>query len=212
MHELNATFLSAVGGKTFRTILADPPWQFKNRTGKMAPEHKRLNRYATLELDDIKQIPVANVAADPCHLYLWVPNALLPDGLEVLGAWGFEYKTHIVWCKIRKDGGPDGRGVGFYFRNTTELLLFGVRGKNARTLAPARSQVNVIRSRKQEHSRKPDEQYDIIESCSPGPRLELFARGTRPGWITWGNQAEEYAPTWDTYAHHSAAEKRVGGV
>ena len=101
--------------------------------------------------------------ADPAHLYLWVPNALLPDGLAVMEAWGFDYKTNIVWHKIRKDGGSDGRGVGFYFRNVTELLLFGVRGKNARTLAPGRRQVNMLETRKREHSRKPDEQYALIE-------------------------------------------------
>ena len=127
---------------------------------------------------------------DVAHLYLWVPNALLPEGLTVLRAWGFTYKSNLVWHKVRKDGGPDGRGVGFYFRNVTELILFGVRGKNARTLAPGRRQVNIIQTRKREHSRKPDEQYEIIESCSPGPFVELFARGARPGWTTWGMQAE----------------------
>lgn len=190
-------------GRQFSTILADPPWQFQNRTGKVAPEHKRLNRYGTMSLEDILALPVATIAAPTAHLYLWVPNALLPEGLAVMAAWGFAYKTNIVWHKIRKDGGPDGRGVGFYFRNTTELLLFGVRGKNARTLPPGRRQVNFIAARKREHSRKPDEQYPLIESCSPGPYLELFARGSRPGWVTWGNQAEDYTPTWSTYAYHS---------
>lgn len=197
-------FLANVHG-SFGTILADPPWQFQNRTGKMAPEHKRLNRYGTLTLEDIKAIPVAQVAAEPAHLYLWVPNALLPEGLEVMRAWGFDYKTNLVWHKTRKDGGPDGRGVGFYFRNTTELVLFGVRGKNARTLPPGRRQVNIIKSMKREHSRKPDELYELIESCSFGPYLELFARGTRPSWTGWGNQADNYAPTWPTYVNHSQA-------
>lgn len=194
-------------GKRFHTILADPPWRFTNRTGKVAPEHRRLARYETMTTEDICALPVAGLAAQPAHLYLWVPNALLPQGLQVLEAWGFEYKSNIVWHKIRKDGGSDGRGVGFYFRNVTELLLFGVRGKNARTEAPGRSQVNYLSSRKREHSRKPDEQYELIESCSKGPYLELFARGTRPGWTYWGNQADEnYRPTWATYAYNSAAE------
>lgn len=195
--------LLKVGSQRFRTVLADPPWQFQNKTGKVAPEHRRLNRYGTMTLDAICALPVTKIADETAHLYLWVPNALLPEGLRVLRAWGFEYKSNLVWHKVRKDGGPDGRGVGFYFRNTTELILFGVRGKNARTLAPGRSQVNVIRSMKREHSRKPDEQYAIIEACSPGPYIELFARGSRDGWTTWGNQAEEYAPTWSTYANHS---------
>ncbi|MCC5994990.1 MAG: hypothetical protein JJU18_01300 [Oceanicaulis sp.] len=199
-------FAKELRGKRFHTVLADPPWQFINRTGKVAPEHKRLSRYGTMPLADICALPVADVTIEPAHLYLWVPNALLPDGLQVMRAWGFEYKSNIVWQKIRKDGGPDGRGVGFYFRNVTELLLFGVRGKNARTLAPGRRQVNFMASRKREHSRKPDEQYDLIESCSPGPYLEMFARGERPRWTVWGNQASaDYEPTWKTYAYNSVA-------
>lgn len=194
-------------GKRYQTVLADPPWRFTNRTGKVAPEHRRLSRYETMTTDDICALPIASLMREPAHLYLWVPNALLPEGLRVMQAWGFEYKSNIVWHKIRKDGGSDGRGVGFYFRNVTEILLFGVRGKNARTEAPGRSQVNYISSRKREHSRKPDEQYDLIESCSKGPYLELFARGTRPNWTYWGNQADEdYRPTWKTYAYNSAAE------
>lgn len=157
-----------------------------------------------MALQDICNLPVEDIAADPSHLYLWVPNALLPDGLKVMEAWGFRYVSNIIWEKIRKDGGPDGRGVGFYFRNVTEVLLFGVRGKDARTLAPGRRQVNIIRSRKREHSRKPDEQYKIIEECSWGPRIELFSRGKRKGWSVWGNQADEtYKPDWTTYAYNS---------
>jgi N6-adenosine-specific RNA methylase IME4 len=195
--------LTKTKGKRFSTVLADPPWQFQNKTGKIAPEHKRLNRYSTMKLDEIAELPVSSICAETAHLYLWVPNALLPEGLCILQAWGFSYKSNLIWHKVRKDGGPDGRGVGFYFRNTTEIILFGVRGKNARTLAPGRSQVNIIRSMKREHSRKPDEQYGIIEACSPGPYLELFGRGPREGWTTWGNQAEDYSPTWATYSNHS---------
>lgn len=198
--------LKRAGSKRFGTVLADPPWQFQNRTGKVAPEHRRLSRYGTMPLPEIEALPVSHLVQDTAHLYLWVPNAMLPDGLRVLQAWGFQYKSNVVWHKVRKDGGPDGRGVGFYFRNTTELLLFGVRGKNARTLPPGRSQVNIIRSMKREHSRKPDEQYDLIESCSAGPYLEMFARGARKGWVGWGNQADEYSPTWSTYSNHSQAD------
>lgn len=203
-NELTAAqdFLKCVPEKGYGTILADPPWQFRNRTGKMAPEHKRLSRYSTIKLKEIKEIPISVVAAENSHLYLWVPNALLKEGLEVMEAWGFEYKTNLIWHKIRKDGGPDGRGVGFYFRNTTEIILFGIRGK-LRTLNPGRTQVNIIRSRKREHSRKPDELYDIIEQCSPGPFLELFARGKRENWDQWGNEVEDYTPSWSTYSNHS---------
>ncbi len=195
-------------GRRYGTILADPPWQFQNKTGKVAPEHKRLSRYGTLSLEEIASLPVAAISAARAHLYLWCPNALLPDGLAVMSSWGFHYKSNLVWHKVRKDGGSDGRGVGFYFRNVTELLLFGVKGKNARTLEAGRTQVNVIATRKREHSRKPDEQYDIIEACSWGPYLELFARGTRQHWDNWGNEAvQDYRPTWKTYANHSQAHR-----
>lgn len=193
-------------GKKYKTIYADPPWQFQNRTGKVAPEHKRLRRYATMKLEEIKQLPVAEVADEKSHLYLWVPNALLPDGLEVMKAWGFNYKTNIIWEKVRKDGMPDGRGVGFYFRNVTEMLLFGIKGENNRTLQAGRSQVNLIRSMKKEHSRKPDEFIPLIESCSSPPYLELFARGDRNNWDMWGDQAtEDYEPDWETYSNHTIA-------
>ena len=180
-----------IGAQTFTVpfgaILADPPWRFANRTGKVAPEHQRLMRYPTMELKEIQALPVAQVAGQQSHLYLWVPNALLAEGLEVMRSWGFTYKTNLVWVKVRRDGGPDGRGVGFYYRNVTELCLFGTRG-SLRTLAPGRCQVNVVPARKREHSHKPDELYTIIERCSPGPYLELFARYRRPGWVQWGNQ------------------------
>jgi N6-adenosine-specific RNA methylase IME4 len=206
--DASTDFAAACTGLKCGTILADPPWQFSNRTGKVAPEHKRLSRYGTLSLPEIKEIPVALACAHAAHLYLWVPNALLREGLDVMDAWGFTYKTNIVWSKVRKDGEPDGRGVGFYFRNTTELVLFGVRGR-IRTLAPGRRQVNVLKTRKREHSRKPDELYDIIEACSPGPFLELFARGRHSEkWAVWGNQSgDDYVPSWPTYAHHSGAQR-----
>lgn len=185
--------LPGLGGR-FGTILVDPPWRFANRTGKMAPEHRRLRRYSTMSLDEIMGLPVSEHVREKGHLYLWCPNALLAEGLAVMKAWGFTYKTNIVWYKTRKDGGPDGRGVGFYFRNVTELLLFGVKG-SLRTLAHGRRQVNIIVSRKQEHSRKPDQLYQIIERCSPGPYLELFARNRIPGWAVWGDEVDTYEMT-----------------
>lgn len=175
----------------YSTILIDPPWRFNNRTGKMAPEHKRLKRYDTMSVEDLIKLPVSRLVKEKSHLYLWCPNALLADGLNVMKGWGFEYKTNIVWYKVRKDGGPDGRGVGFYFRNVTELVLFGIKGK-MRTLSPGRRQTNIIVQRKREHSKKPDELYGIIEACSPGPLLELFARERVEGWDQWGNQVDSY--------------------
>lgn len=204
-----ADFRAFTAGKRYRTIYADPPWQFQNRTGKVAPEHKRLSRYSTMTVPEICRLPVAEAADEKSHLYLWVPNALLPEGLEVMRAWGFSYKTNIIWEKVRKDGMPDGRGVGFYFRNVTEVLLFGVKGDKNRTLDAGRSQVNLIRAMKREHSRKPDEIVELIERCSPAPFLELFARGSRNGWDMWGNQATEaYEPTWSTYANHTTAARQ----
>ena len=201
-------FIKYTQGKKYKTIYADPPWQFQNRTGKVAPEHKRLNRYPTMKLEDIMKLPVGDVADEKSHLYLWVPNALLPEGLQVMEAWGFEYKTNLIWEKTRKDGEPDGRGVGFYFRNVTEILLFGIKGENNRTLDPGRSQVNLIRAMKKEHSRKPEEFIDLIEKCSNAPYLEVFARGNRDSWDMWGNQAtEDYEPDWNTYSNHTMAVK-----
>lgn len=205
-----ADFRMFTKGKKYKTIYADPPWQFQNRTGKVAPEHKRLSRYSTMKLSEIMQLPVSEVADEKSHLYLWVPNALLPDGLEVMKAWGFEYKTNLIWEKVRKDGMPDGRGVGFYFRNVTEILLFGIKGSNNRTLQAGRSQVNLIRSMKREHSRKPDEFISLIESCSSAPYLELFARGDRNNWDMWGDQAtDSYEPDWNTYANHTVATSAI---
>lgn len=188
------SLMKFAGNERFATILADPPWRFANRTGKMAPEHRRLSRYDTMTLDDIMELPIPQIALPQSHLYLWVPNALIAEGLRVMERWGFQYKTNLVWYKIRKDGGPDGRGVGFYFRNVTELVLFGTRGQ-MRTLSPGRTQVNLLSTQKREHSRKPDEMYDLIESCSPGPYLELFSRNPRKNWFQWGDELMREAET-----------------
>jgi N6-adenosine-specific RNA methylase IME4 len=190
--------------KTFSRLLRLNGWTAAN---KMAPEHQRLARYPTLDFDEIYQLPVGELAAEQSHLYLWVPNALLAEGLETMRRWGFTYKTNLVWYKIRKDGGPDGRGVGFYFRNVTELVLFGVRG-SLRTLPPGRRQVNLLGTMKREHSRKPDELYGIIEACSPGPFLELFARHRRRGWRQWGEEVVEHEIGLD----HPPPDKRTGAL
>lgn len=184
----------SLAARKFGTILIDPPWRFSNRTGKMAPEHRRLRRYPTMSFEEIAALPVGELALPRSHLYLWCPNALLLEALTIMKGWGFAYKTNLVWYKVRKDGGPDGRGVGFYFRNVTELLLFGVRG-GLRTFRPGRTQVNILMSRKQEHSRKPDEAYAVIEACSPKPHLELFARQRVAGWQAWGDQIDGFEPT-----------------
>lgn len=182
----------AATSEPFGTVLIDPPWRFMNRTGKVAPEHRRLARYETMATEELAQLPVGELMKPASHVYLWCPNALLADGLRLLEAWGFTYKTNLVWYKVRKDGGPDGRGVGFYFRNVTELVLFGVKGK-LRTGPAGRRQTNIIVHRKREHSAKPPTLYQVVEDCSPGPYLELFARERRPGWQQWGNEVDTYA-------------------
>jgi len=193
---------------TFRTVLADPPWRFANRTGKVAPEHRRLRRYETMSFEEIAAMPVADFVESPAHLYLWTPNALLPHALEIMEAWGFTYKTNLIWYKVRKDGGPDGRGVGFYFRNVTEMLLFGTRGK-MRTLAPGRRQANIIVSRKREHSRKPSGAHNLITRCSPGPYLELFAREKVAGWTQFGDELETYLDERDVHPMYDSDESAV---
>ena len=202
------SIFQSISGK-YGTILIDPPWRFANRTGKVGPEHKRLHRYETLSFEEIANLPVPELSLPKSHLYLWCPNALLLEALNIMKAWEFTYKTNIVWYKVRKDGGPDGRGVGFYFRNVTELLLFGVKG-HLRTLAPGRRQVNIVISRKQEHSRKPDRVYPIIEACSPGPYLELFARERTNGWTQWGDELDSYkAPPYKAYVSAASDTQRL---
>lgn len=184
--------LEFANGKKFTTVLANPPWRFENKTGKVAPEYRQFPRHGTMELQEILHLPISDIAKPDAHLYLWVPNALLHEGLQVMENWGFSYKTSLVWYKIRRDGGPDRRGVGFYFQNVTELMFFGTFNNNGRTLQPARTTPNLISARRREHSRKPEEVYNLIEACSPGPYLELFARFRRPGWFQWGNEHEAH--------------------
>jgi N6-adenosine-specific RNA methylase IME4 len=203
--------LEAATGK-YGAILIDPPWRFVNRTGKVAPEHKRLHRYQTLSFQEIAALPVGDIAAEKSHLYMWCPNALLAEALGIMKAWDFTYKTNLVWYKVRKDGGPDGRGVGFYFRNVTELVLFGIKGR-IRTLPPGRSQVNVLVSRKEEHSKKPDGIYDLIQRCSPGPYCELFSRQRVHGWTQWGDEVDSYeAPPYKAYAWAGDSHRNGSGT
>jgi N6-adenosine-specific RNA methylase IME4 len=135
--------------------------------------------------------PVGELARSQSTSISGAPTPSCLQGLRLMEAWGFEYKTMLVWYKVRRDGGPDGRGVGFYFRDVTEPLLFGVRGR-LRTRAPGRRQVNILIYRKREHSTKPPVVYEVIQSCSPGPYLELFARRTMPNWVAWGDEVDTY--------------------
>ncbi len=137
-------FREEVGTRKFATVLADPLWRFHNKTGKVAPEHKRLARYPTLTFEEIENLPVRDAVEETAHLYLWVPNALLTEGLQVMKRWGFQYKTNLIWYKVRQDGGPDRRGVGFYFRNVTEMVPFGVRGKKEAKCALRPFQIELL--------------------------------------------------------------------
>ena len=175
----------------YKTIYADPPWRFENRTVRGAPEEKICVRYKTLTTEEVKNLNVAQFSADSSHLYLWTPVSMMQEGLEVMQSWGWKYKTSLFWQKTRSDGEVHKGGLGFYFRNAVEVCLFGVRGK-MRTLPPGRTQVNVIQFPPTGHSQKPVAMYELIEACSPGPYLELFARNTRKGWSSWGDEVEKY--------------------
>ena len=169
--------LEFIDGK-YQTIVIDPPWDWGdegdiNQLGRAKPE------YSTMSFDELKDFPVAEKAAENCHIYLWITNRSLPKGFELLNEWGFRYITTITWCK-------PSFGMGNYFRGSTEHILFGVKGslellrKNAGTWFEA--------PRGSKHSEKPKEFYSLVESCSPGPWLEIFAREKRSGWVTWGGE------------------------
>ena len=163
--------------KKYRTILADPPWQINQRgkNSNRSAEH----HYELMPLDRIKAMPVADLSEDNAHLYLWCPNGLLPEALEVVKAWGFTFRSPIYWIKPRL-------GLGNYIRNASETLLFATRGK-----APVKfhAQPNWLFAPQQEHSHKPEEKFAIIERLSDGPYLEMFARRRQPGWDAWGFEA-----------------------
>ena len=157
----------------YRTILADPPWAIMQTGSRGASQH-----YPVMDVDAIAALGVDRLCAADCHLWLWVTNASLHAGKHVMEAWGFTYRSCLTWIKPRF-------GLGNYLRNQTEHLLLGTRGK-----APVRfhGQGTWFYAPVQEHSHKPEEQYAIIEWCSPGPYLELFARRRRPSWDVWGNE------------------------
>ncbi len=173
-------------------MVADNPWRFKDAGSRIAPDatvrrgKKRRQLYGTMPTEWLARMPVAAVAARDAHLYLWVPSALLADGLVVLCAWGFTLKTTLVWGKRTKHG-KRAFGAGHYFRGAHELVLFGVRG---RCPARSRSERTLFEAPVGEHSQKPELLQDMAERVSPGPYLELFARRPREGWVVWGNEAD----------------------
>jgi len=167
--------LTAQGSK-YRTIYVDPPWPYTNRATRAAAT----NHYRTMSLDEISALPVVDVAMPEAHLHLWTTNAFLRDALDVMGRWGFEYKSCFVWVK------PE-MGIGNYWRVSHEFLLFGLRGRLPFQNRAAKSWMELSRG---QHSRKPDQVRDLIESVSPLPRLELFGRRRIEGWSVVGNQID----------------------
>lgn len=168
--------------KQYNIIYADPPWRYKENWGNGSNEHT----YNTMSIEEIKSLPVGQICADQCHLYLWVTNPFIKEGIEVCKAWGFEYKTLITWLKLYRSGKPE-MGMGYYFRGCTEHLIFGVKGgmkccnKTTRNFFAAENP--------RLHSKKPDIARDIIVSASGDvPRIELFARNRIDGWDAWGDQ------------------------
>ena len=187
--------MNALPDGQFATVLADPPWPYGDAGKKWAVIAKdrgqqRVNdlTYETLTLPEIAGLPVRARAAKNAHLYLWTTNAFMREAHQVALRWGFVPKTIITWVKVKADGTPSMK-TGYYFRGATEHILFAVRGslklQTNRAIPTA-----LLLPRVHQHSRKPDEVYDLIEECSPEPRLELFARRAREGWTSWGDQVE----------------------
>ena len=163
----------------FATVVADPPWRYTDQSPRVRPG------YELMSTDAIAGLPVELITAPRAFCWLWTTNAFLPDGLRVLDAWGFAYRTNVVWEKISASGGVR-IGVGHYVRNAHELILVGTRG--GLCVRPGDRFPSVVRAPRGAHSEKPEVFQDLIETASPGPRLELFARRQRPGWRCWGDQ------------------------
>ena len=176
MKSKNASSTQSTTEKRYSVILADPPWDIQQKGAYGAERH-----YSLMSLERIKELPVADLASENAHLWLWVTNATLRDGYDVMESWGFTPRSPLTWIKPRFT-------LGVYLRNATEHLILGTRGK-----APVKfkSQPTWMFAPLQDHSHKPEEQYAIIERVSgEGPRLELFARRRQPGWDAWGNEVE----------------------
>jgi N6-adenosine-specific RNA methylase IME4 len=187
----------------FDVIVADPPWLYQKAPGSKGAVNSARgtadNHYGTLTNDDIRDLPVAGIAADTAHLFLWVTNpgmfgnrfsSITPE--DIATAWGFTYRTMLTWVKTRKDGGVMEGGMGWYFRGCTEHVLYATRGKAK--IASGLRVPNVLLAPRGRHSEKPPEFFDMVDRVIPeGPRLEMFARTIRPGWDSWGDEA---VPGW----------------
>jgi N6-adenosine-specific RNA methylase IME4 len=166
----------------FAVILADPPWRFQVYSEATGSSRAASNHYAVMDLADICRLPVVDLAASDAVLFLWATAPFLQQSFKALAAWGFRYSTNLVWIK-------DKLGTGYWCRNQHEHLLIGRRG-NFHAPQPSDRPSSVIHAPRREHSRKPDEVYQIIERAYPGlSKIELFARHARPGWAAWGDEA-----------------------
>jgi len=189
----------------FNVIVADPPWRFESWSDKGKAKAAD-NHYETMGLDDIKRLPVADVAASDCLLLMWAVNPMLPQALDVMSAWGFRYKTlGFCWAKASKNSNPSWApkwhmGLGYWTRANVEVCLLGTRGKPKRCSQGVRQ---LIVSPVREHSRKPDEFYERTMRLADGPYLEMFARQERKGWSTWGNETQKYPARGSLDTHRS---------
>jgi N6-adenosine-specific RNA methylase IME4 len=194
MSAANDCTLDALVGRGFKTIVADPPWSYKSN-GAPASWRPCLDRgekphsvnhyYGTMTNADIAAMPIASIADRDSVLFMWATTPLMREAFEVMDAWGWKYKTLLTWEKT------NACGMGYWFRGVTEHLLVGVRGK---VKAFRSREKNLFRARRRKHSEKPEEAFALIESVSPGPRLELFARRKRERWVCWGNEVEANVP------------------
>lgn len=174
----------------YGVIYADPPWHFRNYSAK-GEEKNPLAHYSCMSMDDMKQMPVGQLAAPDCALIMWGTAPMLPEALELMRAWGFTYKTAGAWAKQSSTGKKWAFGTGYVFRSAAEFYLVGTIGKPR---GKSRSIRNLTVAPVREHSRKPDSMYDDIEALFDGPYAELFGRTRRPGWDTWGNDVDKFNP------------------
>ena len=178
-----------LNGKKYRVIYADPPWSFKVWSGKGTARAAE-NHYSTMSLKEIKALPVANIAADDCALFMWAVMPQLPEALDVIEAWGFKYKTcAFSWMKKNKKSDGLFCGLGYWTRANAEICLLATKGKPRRMAKDVRQ---AVLSPLREHSRKPDEFYDVIRRVTQGPRIDVFSRESREGFTTFGNEAGKF--------------------
>lgn len=172
----------------YGAIIADPPWAYKNYSVK-GQGKGAAGQYACMSTAEIAELPVNQLAAPDCALFMWGTFPMMPDAVELMKAWGFTYKSGGAWGKQSKTGARLAFGTGYIFRSAAEFFIVGTIGRPA---INSRSVRNLILAPVREHSRKPEDQYSMVESLFDGPYCELFARQTRPGWDAWGNQTDKF--------------------